>query len=71
MDAVFTPLPLQTTSEDGAAPQPVAPPPKPAPAVPVAQQMTALRQAALRVLLDRSRHNQAVPKQAPNPPQPE
>lgn len=69
MDAVFATLPVQTTAADGAAPQPVAPLPKPAPVVPVAQQMTALRQAALQVLLDRSRHNQAVPKQAPNPPQ--
>lgn len=65
MDAVFATLPVQITTGDGSAPQPAGPPPKPAPVIPMAQQMTALRQAALQVLAERARHAPASPSHTP------
>lgn len=56
-DAVFATLPVQVQAagNDGTSPHPILPI-KPAPRISMAQQMTALRQAALQVLMERSRH---------------
>lgn len=61
MDAVFATLPVQIAAGDGSSPQPAEPPLKPAPVLPMAQQMASLRRAALQVLADRARHAPASP----------
>ena len=56
IDAVFTTLPIAADGDAGIEPSVRIPVAKPIPTIPETQQLSLLRQAALRTLADRAHH---------------